>query len=159
MAEMVREKAAARTALARAERLERENARLVDKPARAEATLEVMGKLRALMEMVSRGFGPLVVEARTETRERPRERRPRARHEAKRKPHPAARRPNEIWTWDVTNLPSDPGIIKSRSRPKVSNDNLYSEAQFKTVKCCPVFPDEFGSPEDARSFWVEFFEC
>ncbi|GAA3520957.1 transposase-like protein [Streptosporangium album] len=51
--EMAREKAAEKTALARAERLERENARLADKLARTEAALEVMGKLQALLEMVS----------------------------------------------------------------------------------------------------------
>lgn len=58
----------------------------------------------------------------------------------------------------VTELLSDLGIIKSHSRPKVSNDNPYSEAAFKTLKYCPVFPEEFGSFADARSFCRRFFE-
>jgi putative transposase len=67
-------------------------------------------------------------------------------------------RGTSMTSKSVTNLLSDLGIIKSHSRPKVSNDNPYSEAQFKTMKYCPVFPDEFGSLEDARSFCVKFFE-
>jgi putative transposase len=158
-----------------------------------------------------------------------RERRAQARHEAKKKPHLVARNPNEIWSWDITRLPSvergkyfelyvmidifsrcvvhwevhlresgelakqfiencfranggiaprlihsdrgasmtsksvanllsDLDIIKSHSRPKVSNDNPYSEANFKTLKYCPVFPEVFGSAQDARSFCRRFFE-
>jgi len=34
----------------------------------------------------------------------------------------------------------------------VSNDNPFSEAQFKTLKYAPVFPDRFGSLADARTF-------
>ncbi|WP_326639651.1 IS3 family transposase [Streptosporangium sp. NBC_01755] len=58
----------------------------------------------------------------------------------------------------VTELLSDLGIVKSHSRPKVSNDNPYSEAQFKTMNYCPVFPERFGSFADARSFCRRFFE-
>ena len=43
------------------------------------------------------------------------------------------------------------GIKRSHSRPHVSNDNPYSEAQFKTLKYCPSFPDRFGSIADARA--------
>jgi putative transposase len=57
----------------------------------------------------------------------------------------------------VTALLSDLGIIKSHSRPRVSNDNPYSESQFKTLKYCPVFPGEFGSLQDARVFCRKFF--
>ena len=51
----------------------------------------------------------------------------------------------------------DLGVAKSHSRPHVSNDNPYSEAQFKTLKYCPQFPEKFGSIEDARNFCREFF--
>jgi len=49
------------------------------------------------------------------------------------------------------------GIGRTHSRPHVSNDNPYSEAQFKTLKYCPAFPERFGSIEDARSFCERFF--
>ena len=57
----------------------------------------------------------------------------------------------------VALLLADLGITKSHSRPHVSNDNPYSEAQFKTLKYRPEFPDRFGSVEDARSFCQRFF--
>ena len=43
------------------------------------------------------------------------------------------------------------------SRPHVSDDNPYSEAQFKTLKYRPDFPDRFGSIEDARAHCRHFF--
>jgi putative transposase len=49
------------------------------------------------------------------------------------------------------------GICRSHSRPRTSNDNPYSEAQFKTLKYVPDFPDRFGSLADARSFCDRFF--
>ena len=49
------------------------------------------------------------------------------------------------------------GIEPSFSRPRVSNDNAFSEAQFKTLKYMPSFPDRFGCFEDARAFLIEFF--
>jgi putative transposase len=49
------------------------------------------------------------------------------------------------------------GIGRTHSRPHVSNDNPYSEAQFKTLKYCPAFPDRFGCIEDARGFCESFF--
>lgn len=49
------------------------------------------------------------------------------------------------------------GITKTHSRPHVSNDNPYSEAQFKTIKYCPEFPERFGSYEDALGFCHPFF--
>lgn len=49
------------------------------------------------------------------------------------------------------------GIDQSHSRPHVSNDNPYSEAQFKTLKYCPAFPGRFGSIEDANVFCTQFF--
>jgi putative transposase len=49
------------------------------------------------------------------------------------------------------------GIGRSHSRPHVSNDNPYSESQFKTLKYCPAFPERFGFIEDARAFCETFF--
>jgi len=57
----------------------------------------------------------------------------------------------------VALLLSDLGVTKTHSRPHVSNDNPYSESQFKTLKYCPAFPDRFGSIQDARSFCQSFF--
>jgi putative transposase len=57
----------------------------------------------------------------------------------------------------VALLLADLGVTKSHSRPHVSNDNPYSEAQFKTMKYRPDFPDRFGSLEHGRSFGGDFF--
>ncbi len=57
----------------------------------------------------------------------------------------------------VALLLADLGIAKSHSRPHVSDDNPYSEAQFKTLKYRPGFPERFGSIEDARAFCQGFF--
>ena len=51
----------------------------------------------------------------------------------------------------VAELFADLGIAASHSRPRVSNDNPFSEAQFRTVKYRPEFPDRFGSIQDARA--------
>jgi transposase InsO family protein len=39
---------------------------------------------------------------------------------------------------------ADLGVTKTHSRPHVSNDNPYSESQFRTLKYRPEFPDRFG---------------
>ena len=57
----------------------------------------------------------------------------------------------------VALLMADLGITKSHSRPQVSNDNPYSEAQFKTLKYRPEFPERFGSIHDSRAHCVDFF--
>jgi len=57
----------------------------------------------------------------------------------------------------VAQLLATLGVTKSHSRPHVSNDNPFSEGQFKTLKYRPEFPVRFGSPEDARGFCQEFF--
>jgi putative transposase len=49
------------------------------------------------------------------------------------------------------------GIGRTHSRPHVSNDNPFSESQFKTLKYCPAFPERFGCIEDARAFCEAFF--
>jgi putative transposase len=58
----------------------------------------------------------------------------------------------------VALLLAELGVTKSHSRPHVSNDNPYSEANFKTLKYCPAFPGRFGSTEHARSFCALFFD-
>jgi len=57
----------------------------------------------------------------------------------------------------VAQLLADLGVQPSHSRPHVANDNPYSEAQFRTLKYCPAYPDRFGSVADARQWGQEFF--
>ena len=57
----------------------------------------------------------------------------------------------------VAFLLADLGVTKTHSRPHTSNDNPYSEAQFKTLKYRPAFPARFDSLEHARSFCRSFF--
>ena len=56
----------------------------------------------------------------------------------------------------VAQLLADLGVTTTHSRPHVSNDNPYSEAQFKTLKYRPDYPTAFGSVEDART-WTRAF--
>jgi putative transposase len=58
----------------------------------------------------------------------------------------------------VAHLLGDLGVTKTHSRPHVSNDNPFSESQFKTLKYRPQFPDRFGSIQDARAFCRVFFD-
>lgn len=58
----------------------------------------------------------------------------------------------------VAFLLADLGITKTHTRPYTSTDNPYSEAQFKTLKYRPDFPDRFGAIFDARRFCRSFFE-
>ena len=69
-----------------------------------------------------------------------------------------ADRGTSMTSKPVAQLLVDLGVARSHSRPHVSNDNPYSEAQFKTLKYCPAFPGNFGSIEDARQFCVQFFD-
>jgi putative transposase len=68
-----------------------------------------------------------------------------------------ADRGTSMTSKPVAQLLVDLGVARSHSRPHVSNDNPYSEAQFKTLKYAPVFPDRFGSLADARGFCEAFF--
>jgi putative transposase len=68
-----------------------------------------------------------------------------------------ADRGSSMTSKPVALLLADLGVTKSHSRPHVSNDNPYSEAQFKTLKHHPTFPDRFGCIQDARAFCQEFF--
>lgn len=58
----------------------------------------------------------------------------------------------------VAFLLADLGVTKTHSRPYTSTDNPYSEAQFKTLKYRPGFPDRFGSIADARQYCRPFFQ-
>lgn len=68
-----------------------------------------------------------------------------------------ADRGTSMTSKPVAQLLVDLGVTRSHSRPHVSNDNPYSESQFKTLKYAPVFPDNFGSLPDARAFGEAFF--
>lgn len=57
----------------------------------------------------------------------------------------------------VAELLVDLDVAKSHSRPYVSDDNPYSEAQFKTLKYRPDFPERFGCIEDSRAHCKQFF--
>jgi len=63
-----------------------------------------------------------------------------------------ADRGTSMTSKPVSALLVDLGVIRSHSRPHVSNDNPYSEAAFKTLKYCPAFPDRFANIADARAF-------
>jgi putative transposase len=57
----------------------------------------------------------------------------------------------------VALLLADLGVTRTHARPHVSNDNPFSEAQFKTLKYRPAFPERFGSIQDARAHCHAFF--
>jgi putative transposase len=67
-----------------------------------------------------------------------------------------ADRGTSMTSKSVATLLADLGVVRSHSRPRVSNDNPFSEAWFKTLKYTPVFPDRFGSLQHARGFLDEF---
>jgi len=69
-----------------------------------------------------------------------------------------ADRGGSMTSKPVSELMIDLGIRRSHSRPRCSNDNPYSEAQFKTLKYTPDFPDRFGALADARAFCQRFFD-
>ena len=68
-----------------------------------------------------------------------------------------ADRGSSMISKPVAFLLADLGVTKTHSRPHVSNDNPFSEAQFKTLKYRPGFPDRFASIEEARAFCQDFF--
>ena len=68
-----------------------------------------------------------------------------------------ADRGGSMTSKPVSEMMIDLGVRRSHSRPRCSNDNPYSEAQFKTLKYVPDFPDRFGSLADARAFCEQFF--
>jgi len=68
-----------------------------------------------------------------------------------------ADRGSSMTSKPVALLLADLGVTKTHSRPHVSNDNPFSEAQFKTLKYRPDFPDRFGSIEHSRGHCGDFF--
>ena len=68
-----------------------------------------------------------------------------------------ADRGSSMTSKPVAFLLADLGVTQSHSRPHVSNDNPYSESQFKTLKYRPGFPARFASIEAARAHCQRFF--
>ena len=69
-----------------------------------------------------------------------------------------ADRGSAMTSKPVAFLLADLGVTKTHSRPHVSNDNPYSEAQFKTLKYRPDYPTRFGCQQDARAWASPFFD-
>jgi putative transposase len=68
-----------------------------------------------------------------------------------------ADRGSAMTSKGVAQLLADLGVTRTHSRPHTSDDNPFSESQFKTLKYHPEFPARFGSLEDARNFCRYFF--
>lgn len=68
-----------------------------------------------------------------------------------------ADRGSSMTSKPVAFLLADLGVTKTHSRPHVSDDNPYSESQFRTLKYRPDFPDRFGSIQDSRAHSQQFF--
>jgi len=68
-----------------------------------------------------------------------------------------ADRGSAMTSKSVAFLMADLGVTKTHSRPYVSDDNPYSESQFRILKYRPDFPNRFGSIQDARAFCLRFF--
>jgi putative transposase len=69
-----------------------------------------------------------------------------------------ADRGSSMTSKPVAFLLADLGVLKTHNRPYTSTDNPYSEAQFKTLKYRPGFPQRFQSIEHARTFCRDFFD-
>ena len=69
-----------------------------------------------------------------------------------------ADRGSSMTSKPVAFLLADLGVTKTHNRPYTSTDNPYSEAQFKTLKYRPGFPQRFDSIEHARAFCRPFFD-
>jgi putative transposase len=69
-----------------------------------------------------------------------------------------ADRGSSMTSKTVTQLLADLGVLQSHSRPHQSNDNPYSESNFKTLKYSPTFPRRFSGLDHARRFVEEFFD-
>lgn len=69
-----------------------------------------------------------------------------------------ADRGTSMTSKSVATLLADLQVVRSHCRPKVSNDNPYSEAWFKTLKYAPTFPERFGSLHHARAFMADFVQ-
>jgi putative transposase len=69
-----------------------------------------------------------------------------------------ADRGSQMTAKTVAELMIDLGIVKSHARPRVPDDNPFSEAQFKTLKYRPGLPKAFGSVQDARAHCRPLFD-
>jgi putative transposase len=69
-----------------------------------------------------------------------------------------ADRGSSMTSKPVALLMADLGVTKTHSRPHVSNDNPFSESQFKTLKYRPDYPERFGCQPDARAWAADFFQ-
>ena len=69
-----------------------------------------------------------------------------------------ADRGTSMTSKPVATLLDDLGVTRSHSRPRVSNDNPFSEAWNKTLKYAPVFPERFSSLQAARQFMSDFVD-
>jgi putative transposase len=69
-----------------------------------------------------------------------------------------ADRGTSMTSKTVAALLSDLEVTKSHSRPRVSNDNPFSESWFKSLKFSPEFPERFNSVGEARAFMADFVE-
>jgi putative transposase len=67
-----------------------------------------------------------------------------------------ADRGTAMTSKSVADLLEDLAVTRSHGRPKVSNDNPYSEAWFKTLKYAPVFPERFATLAEARQLMTDF---
>lgn len=67
-----------------------------------------------------------------------------------------ADRGTSMTSKTVAELLEDLGVVRSHSRPRVSNDNPFSEAWFKTLKYAPGFPERFATLADARAHMAQF---
>jgi len=68
-----------------------------------------------------------------------------------------ADRGSAMTSKTVSQLMADLGVTRSHSRPHVSNDNPFSESQFKTLKYHSKFPKDFSSQQEAKEFLDEWF--
>jgi len=68
-----------------------------------------------------------------------------------------ADRGSSMSSKPVALLMADLGVTKTHSRPHVSNDNPFSESQFRTLKYRPDYPERFGCQQDARTWARAFF--
>ncbi len=68
-----------------------------------------------------------------------------------------ADRGTSMTSKPVSALLADLGVTRTHSRPRVSNDNPYSESQYRTLKYLPDFPDHFESMTHANQFLADFF--
>lgn len=66
-------------------------------------------------------------------------------------------RGTQMTAKPVSQLLADLGLAQSLSRPRVSNDNPFIEAHFKTLKYRPGFPDKFDGIDDARQLLTALF--